>query len=239
MGNRRTFLKGLGVAVGVGVLKPSWVLGLPKQPLPAARSVGVYIGTFGRQHRVMCAVLASKVTGLRQAVRRTRRKHLASAALAARVEIQPNQASLGFKRHLYRRLARLAIGAHRGAEVYEVHLDNAVRWKGSEAALYAQMLRVLLESCALGRFGEISLYADSRAAGVRRVLTGMTRAEFATRFRPVRRFDFFPDNARKHDGVQAATFVAYALFQKHRGGNSEGYDLLRRHVRNQLDLSGL
>lgn len=238
MGSRRTFLKEIGVAVGACILRPFWAFGLPGQPASAARSVGVYIGTFGHQHPVMCAVLASKVAGLRQSVRRTRRKYLTSSTLAARVEITPNQASPNFKRYLYRQLTRLAPEVHRGIEVYEVHLDDAAAWKGNEAELNARMLRALLESCRLVRFGEISLYADPRMPGTRRVLTGMIRAEFASRFPSVKRFDVFPDNARKHEGIQAAKFVAYAFSQKHRGGDSQGYDLLGPYVRSELDLSG-
>lgn len=238
MGDRRLFLKEIGVAVGACVLRPFSSFGLPGKPVPDARSVGVYIGTFGRDRRVMCAILASKVAGLRQSVRRTRRKYLPSSTLAARVEITPNQASPNLKRYLYRQLARLAPQVHKGIEVYEVHHDDAAGWTGSEAELYARMLRALLESCRLVRFGEISVYADPRMPGTRGVLTGIIRAEFASRFPSIKRFDVFPDNARKHEGVQAAKFVAYAFSQKHRGGDSEGYNLLGPSVRSELDLSG-
>lgn len=242
MAARRTFLKGLGIAVGASAMRGSgWAFAHEPSERGEGKdregSVTVFVNDFGPDPLVVCAILASDVTRLRQAVRRTKRSRLSLAERRASAEVRASGASRRFKAQLYRQLGELDHDVEDGFVIVEAHVRNTSRWAGREVELYAQVLPRLLRGANLSGFDEIFVYANSRRPGWRRLFTGPLRHQLVELTDGASRVETFPVLSRKHEGLQVAEFAAYALFQNHRGHGREAFEQIEGHVQAQLDLS--
>jgi len=240
MASRRTFLKSVGLAVGAGAIgTPEWAIGAPKPSAQAVqhRSGSVFIGDAEGDTFVVCALVTTNIQRTRQMMRRAKRKILSGDDLARNLVLQPGSVSLQARRLVYKQLSRVPPTSVGGFEIFSASVPNAWRWKGSESELFRLTLEAVLANAGLMRFKRVSVYANTGNPAARALLTGMIRDEFAHRYQPVKRFDVFPDQARKHDGLQAARWAAFAIQQKAVGRTSEWYTLLKTNIKKEVDLS--
>lgn len=243
MATRRTFLKGLGIAVGVTATGTP--LGFAEEPKKGKKnkekknddSVAVFLNEFGSDPLVVCAVLTSNIAPLRQAVRRTKRHRLTISQRLASVEVRAEQASRAFKRYLYRQLGALDDDHDDGFVIVEAHVRNATSWIGSERDLYFRLLSRLLEAADLSDFDRVFVYGNSGRPHWGGLLTGPIRQQLVQLTKGKSRVEVFPVPSRKHEGLQAAQFAAYALFRHYRGLGSEALAPIADHVKTQLDLT--
>lgn len=241
MASRRTFLKGVGLAVGAGAIgTPDWAIGAPGPSAHAVqhRSGSVFIGDAEGDTFVVCALVTTDVQRTRQMMRRARRKVMSDDDLARNLILQPGSVSIQSRRLVYRQLSRVPPTSVGGFEIFSASVPNAWRWKGSEGELFRLTVEAVLANAGLMRFKRVSVFANAGCPpAARALLTGIIRDQFATRYQPVRRFDVFPDDPRKHDGLQAARWAAFAIQQKAVGRTSEWYTLLKTNIKKEVDLS--
>lgn len=240
MATRRTFLKGVGIALGAAVVPARWTSAEPGSQRGTKSeeekgddkrrrgSVAVFLNDFGRNPLTVCALVISDVAPLRHALRRTKR-HRLPARERRTAEIRAEQASKPFKTYLYRQLADIEHVDGQGFSVVAAHVRNSDRWSGNEFDLYFRVLTRVLHAAQLPRFDDAFVYANSRRPGWRQLLTEKLSLPPGV--------EVFPVNPRDHEGLQVAQFVAYGLHQQHHGRRDKAFDHLRRHLRADLDLT--
>ncbi len=183
---------------------------------------------------VMAVLRTAEPPSLRQVIERARR-HTLPPCLKRLPEFKASLASEGFRRRLYRDLARLSLDIH--ALVFDT-TDAPYFFREKQGLLYCHLVWEVIAH-ALDR-DDLLIYLSLD----RRHLQGIARPDFDDHLR-ARLILGLPENAHLEiyhrdsttdPGLQAVDFACWALYQKYQHNETEWYKMIEAQIKTEYVL---